>query len=133
MCPSFFVRFYFRGQGFTIGLLTMISFILGAITSMLCGYIGMHVAVYSNARTTINCMQDGFKDGFNTAFRAGAVIGFALTGIAILVMYAAMCGYATMYEPTEWMIMFVLVRLWSRRFLHCHVRSCRRWYLHQGC
>ena len=83
----------------------MLSFVFGAVTSMVCGYIGMHVAVFSNARTTINCMQEGYKDGFNTAFRAGAVMGFALTGLGIFVMYVTMCGYSTMYEPSEWTIM----------------------------
>ena len=81
------------GQGLPVGILTMISFVLGAITSMVCGYIGMHVAVFSNARTTINCMKEGYKDGFNTAFRAGAVMGFALTGLGIFVFYITMCGY----------------------------------------
>jgi len=94
------------GQGMTIGILTMISFVLGAITSMVCGYIGMYVAVFSNARTTINCMQAGYTEGFNTAFRAGAVMGFALTGMGIFVFYATMCGYSTMYEASEWNIMF---------------------------
>eukprot|EP00605_Chrysophyceae_sp_TOSAG23-4_P001331 GSChrysophyteH1.ASY1.ANO1.1448.1 assembled CDS len=66
------------GQGLSVGLLTMISFLLGAITSMVCGYIGMYVA-----------------EGFNTAFRAGAVMGFALTGLGILVivMFDCLSGY----------------------------------------
>ena len=89
-----------------IGVLTMISFLFGAITSMVCGYIGMTVAVYSNARTTVNCMREGFKEGFNTAFRAGAVMGFALTGLGIFVFYVTMCGYSSLYEPAEWNIMF---------------------------
>lgn len=35
-----------------IGGLTALSFIVGALTSILAGFIGMMVAVYSNARTT---------------------------------------------------------------------------------
>jgi len=31
---------------------TTISFILGALTSMLCGFVGMRIAVNSNWRTT---------------------------------------------------------------------------------
>ncbi len=84
----------------------MVAFILGAVTSMVCGYIGMYVAVFSNARTTINCVKGGYKDGFNTAFRAGAVMGFALTGLGILVMYITMCGYRVMYDKDSWTTMF---------------------------
>ena len=84
----------------------MISFVLGAVTSMVCGYIGMYVAVFSNARTTVNCCKPGYKEGFNTAFRAGAVMGFALTGLGILVMYATMCGFSTIYDQEHWSVMF---------------------------
>jgi inorganic pyrophosphatase len=42
------------------------------------GYLGMKVAVYSNVRTTVSAQKSGWKNCFNTAFRAGAVMGFAL-------------------------------------------------------
>ena len=45
------------GQNTTLGALTTLAFILGALTSILSGYIGMKVAVYANARTTIDCAQ----------------------------------------------------------------------------
>lgn len=57
------------------GSLTAISFLLGAFTSMASGYLGMKVAVYSNVRTTIAAQKQGWTDCFNTAFRAGAVMG----------------------------------------------------------
>ena len=47
----------------------------------------MTVAVYSNARTTVAAKADGWKDAFNTAFRAGGVMGFSLSGLALLVLY----------------------------------------------
>ena len=78
------------GQGLGAGILTTAAFVIGAITSMVCGWIGMYVAVYSNARTTVNAANEGYetyKHSFNTAFRAGAVMGFALTGLGIAVMY----------------------------------------------
>ena len=81
------------GQTFGQGFLTALSFLLGAATSTACGYIGMRVATFSNVRTTINAQKEGFKDCFNTAFRAGAVMGFALTGLGILVLYITLCGY----------------------------------------
>lgn len=57
------------------GLFTALSFILGAFTSMVSGYLGMKVAVYSNVRTTISAQKPGWTECFNTAFRAGAVMG----------------------------------------------------------
>ena len=52
------------------------------------------MAVYANARTTMNCAQyPGFKEGFNTAFQAGAVMGFALPGLGVLILYLSLLGY----------------------------------------
>ena len=93
------------GQNSTQGFLTTLAFVLGALTSIASGYIGMKVAVYSNVRTTINAQKDGYKDCFNTAFRAGAVMGFALTGLGILVLYITLLGYATLFEKDNWILM----------------------------
>lgn len=51
------------------------------------------MAVYSNVRTTIGAQRAGWSDAFNVAFRAGSVMGFALTGMAVLVLYIALWGY----------------------------------------
>ena len=51
------------------------------------------MAVYSNVRTTIGAQRAGWAPSFNVAFRAGSVMGFALTGMAILVLYVALWGY----------------------------------------
>ena len=85
--------------------MTTLSFILGAVTSIASGYIGMRVAVFSNVRTAINAQKEGFKECFNTAFRAGAVMGFALTGLGIFVMYVTMLGYASVFEADNWSVM----------------------------
>lgn len=44
-------------------------------------------------RTTIGAQRAGWAPSFNVAFRAGSVMGFALTGMAILVLYVALWGY----------------------------------------
>ncbi len=41
------------------GLFTALSFILGACTSIVSGYLGMKVAVYSNVRTTVSAQKSG--------------------------------------------------------------------------
>lgn len=71
-----------------VGGLTLASFLVGATTSIVSGYIGMMVAVYANARTAVSAVPDGavgWKGAFNCAFRAGAVMGFSLCGLAILI------------------------------------------------
>jgi H(+)-translocating pyrophosphatase len=92
-------------QDTTIGFLTALSFVLGAITSIASGYIGMRVAVYSNVRTTINAMKPGFMPTFNTAFRAGSVMGFALSGLGILVLYVTLLSFRNYFEQENWILM----------------------------
>ena len=50
----------------------------------------MKVAVFSNARCTVGACSPtvGWTHSFNTAFRAGGVMGFSLTGVALLSLYA---------------------------------------------
>jgi len=90
------------------GALTAISFLVGALTAILSGYIGMMVAVFGNARCTVSAWlpggedngpkdAKGWKDSFNTAFRAGAVMGFSLTGLALLVCYVLCNIYKSHY------------------------------------
>ena len=94
------------GQNTTLGALTTLAFILGALTSILSGYIGMKVAVYANARTTIDCAQGvGFQRGFNTAFRAGAVMGFCLPGFGLLVLYLSLLAYKNVFEQDQWTVL----------------------------
>jgi len=84
------------------GALTALSFVVGALTSMVSGYIGMMVAVFSNARTTVSAMTHSpWTDSFNTAFRAGSVMGFALCGLAILMLYALCAGYAAYFNDLQ--------------------------------
>ena len=83
------------------GFLTAFAFVLGALTSVLSGYIGMSVAVFANVRTTVGCQQ-GYKEGFNTAFRGGGVMGFALTGLGLLVLYVTMLVYKSGTTTSYW-------------------------------
>jgi H+-translocating diphosphatase len=92
-------------QNAALGFLTTISFILGALTSVISGYIGMRVAVFSNVRTTINARKEGYAECFNTAFRAGSVMGFALSGLGILVLYVTLLFYATFFTQDKWILM----------------------------
>jgi inorganic pyrophosphatase len=64
---------------------TATAFLAGCFTSILAGYIGMKIAVYTNSRTTFGCCED-VHTGFLSAFRGGQVLGFVLVGLALLVL-----------------------------------------------
>lgn len=59
---------------------TTFAFILGALTSLLSGYIGMKVAVFSNYRCAISA-QYSQTQAFRVAYRAGCVMGFSLVSL----------------------------------------------------
>ena len=80
---------------------TTVAFLIGAATSMLCGYIGMMIATIANVKTTYLCNNDKFA-GFKVAFQGGQVLGFALVGLAILVLEIIILSYKAAIAPTEW-------------------------------
>lgn len=73
---------------------TAVSYLIGSVTSIIAGYIGMRIAVYTNTRVTFQCALGATKDvegggsnvkeGFQTAFAGGEVLGFVLVGLALL-------------------------------------------------
>ncbi len=69
---------------FTIGIGTAISFILGAIFSVLAGYFGMKVATKANVRTANAAREEGMTSALNVAFSGGAVMGMSVVGLGIL-------------------------------------------------
>mmetsp|Transcript_9526 Transcript_9526/g.12368 ORF Transcript_9526/g.12368 Transcript_9526/m.12368 type:complete len:771 (-) Transcript_9526:124-2436(-) len=84
---------------FEVGALTAVAFVVGALTSIVSGYLGMKVAVFSNARTTVSAMDPvaPWTYSFNTAFRAGGVMGFSLCGLALLTLYTLVVIYNSFY------------------------------------
>ncbi len=84
----------------TEGGLTCIAFFVGAVTSILCGYLGMKTAVYANARTAVaagHIGAAGWTGAFNTAFRAGGVMGFALCSISLLMLLLLLTIFRGVY------------------------------------
>ncbi len=74
------------------GIYTALAFLFGGAISVASGYIGMKVATQGNARTTVSAKQSISK-AFDVAINSGAVMGFALVGLATLglvVIYAVM-------------------------------------------
>jgi len=62
---------------------TALAFLFGALISTLSGYIGMKIATAGNARTTV-AARDSLAAAFAVALNSGAVMGFALVGLAAL-------------------------------------------------
>ncbi|KAL4855826.1 Pyrophosphate-energized vacuolar membrane proton pump [Chlorella vulgaris] len=68
------------------GAFSTLTFLVGAVTSILSGYLGMSIATYANARTALEARK-GIAPAFMAAFRSGAVMGFLLAGNALLVLF----------------------------------------------
>jgi len=83
-CLVFSVVVWFASDNFGLPF-TTIAFVTGGVTSLVSGYIGMRIAVISNYRTTYEARRD-LAPAFKVAYRAGCVMGFALSSLALLVL-----------------------------------------------
>ena len=60
-----------------------ISFIIGAFTSALAGYIGMNIATKANVRTT-QAARTSLASALKVSFTGGSVMGIGVAGLAVL-------------------------------------------------
>ncbi len=73
--------------------LSAIAFVIGAILSGSAGFIGMNISVRANVRTA-EAARNSLQSGLTTAFRAGAVTGLLVAGLALLAI-AGLFWYLT--------------------------------------
>ena len=68
----------------SLSAITAGCFVLGAVCSILAGFIGMQAATRANSRTSEAARTDGVGAALLTAFSGGSVMGMAVAGLGLL-------------------------------------------------
>ena len=83
--------------GVFLDLIPAVGFVIGAVLSGVAGYIGMNISVRANVRTA-EAARGSLQGGLTLAFRAGAITGMLVAGLALI----AIAGFLLVSGRPRW-------------------------------
>lgn len=87
---AMFVAVVAIALAFSLGLPTMVAFLVGAVCSALAGYFGMFAATQANVRTAVAAQEHGAPKALTIAFYGGSIMGLVVASLGLI-------GLGTLY------------------------------------